>query len=213
MYATRSEGTVAAGKAAAYEERVARQADVLQRLPGFQARRVLNSLGCPTKYTVINFWESREAARSGMRSAPIQAFLEADPPPSWFTLTRPVEAFEQVHTIEGQAQGQTPGQVTLIDWTLHRGLETAEAFEQSRRELFELHRQHNPGLVRHRLLRYLGGPGRYLAINAVTGREAMLAAFRQPDIQRYLREHPETAYALAPSVVESFEPVRVAVPA
>jgi heme-degrading monooxygenase HmoA len=212
MYATRIEGTVAAGKAVAHEERVARQTEVLQRLPGFQARRVLSSLGCPAKYTMITFWESREAARSGMRSAPIQASFEADPTPIWLTLTRPVEAFEQIHSIEGQAVGQTPGQVTLVEWTLHRGLETAEAFEQSRRELFELHRQHNPGLVRHRLLRYLGGPGRYLVINAVTGREAMLAAFRQPDIQRYLREHPETVYAPAPSMVESFEPVRVAVP-
>jgi heme-degrading monooxygenase HmoA len=215
MYATRIEVMVAFGKAEAFEERAARQTDVLQSLDGFQARRVLNSLGCPAKYTLLSFWESREAARAGARSSAMRDFVEANPPPEWGTIVRPVEAYEEVHTVEGSASapGQIPGQVTLVDWTLSPGIDVAEAFEQSRRGLFELQQQHNPGLLRHRLLRYLGAPGRYLAINAVTEYDAMLAAFRQPEIERYLREHPASRYAPGPPQAEHFEPVRVAVPA
>jgi heme-degrading monooxygenase HmoA len=213
MYATRIDVTVAFGKAAAFEERMARQNEVLHALAGFQARRVLNSLGYPAKYTVLSLWDSREAARAGVRSTAMQAYVEANPQPAWGTITRPVEAYEEVHTVEGQAQGQTPGLVTLIDWTLHPGPDTAEAFEQSRRELFELQRQHNPGLVRHRLLRFLGAPGRYLVTNAATSQAAMRQAFRHPEIQRYAQEHPTTMYAPAPNVVEFFEPIRVPVPA
>lgn len=40
----------------------------------------------------------------------------------------------------------------------------------------------------------------------------MRAAFRQPEIARYLIEHPVTRYAPAAPAVEHFEPVRVAVP-
>jgi quinol monooxygenase YgiN len=213
MYATRIDVMVGMGKAGAFEERTARLTDVMEKLDGFLARRVLNSLGCPAKYTLLAFWEGREKALASARSAAMQAFVEANPIPDWATLVRPVEAYEQVHLVEGQAQADTPGQVTLIEWTLHPGLETSEAFEQSRKEIFELHRQHNPGLLRHRLLRYLGGPGRYLVLNAVTDREAMIAAFRNPEIRRSIDEHPATKYAPAPPVVEHFEPVRVAVPA
>jgi heme-degrading monooxygenase HmoA len=212
MYATRVEVMVAAGKAGAFEERATRMNEAMEKLDGFQVRRVLNSLGCPAKYTMLAFWESREAARTGMRSAPMQAYFEANPMPEWGTIIRPVEAYEEVHLIEGQAQGDTPGQVTLIEWTLLPGWQTAEAFEQSRKDLFELQRQHHPGLLRHRLLRYLGGPGRYLVLNAVTSREAMLAAFRQPEIQQFNEEHPATKYAATPPAVEHFEPIRVAVP-
>jgi len=124
-----------------------------------------------------------------------------------------VEAYDETFTVEGQAQGQTPGQVTLIDWTLTPGQDIAEAFEQSRRNLFELHRLHNPGFLRCRLLRYLGAPGRYLVVVASTGRETMLQAFRHPEIQRYVQDHGIARYAPAAPVVEVFEPVRVAVPA
>lgn len=215
MYATRVDLMVAFGKAAAFEERSAQQLDLIQPQPGFQARRLLNSLGCPARYTVLSFWDSREAARDAVRSTAIQKFVEANPVPDWVTMTRPVEAYEQVHTIEGQASapGQVPGQAVLIDWTLNPGIENAEAFEQSRKEIFELHRQHNPGLLRHRLLRYLGGGGRYLVVNATTGREAMLAAFKHPEIQPYAQAHPHSAYAPAAPTIDVCEPVRVAVPA
>src|SRR5215204_3994604 len=151
MYATRVEVMVPFGKADAFEERAVRQGDVLQRLDGFRARRVLNALGCPAKYALLTFWESREAARVAVRGAAIRSFLEASPQPDWGTIVRPVEAYDETFTVEGQAQGQTPGQVTLIDWTLTPGQDIAEAFEQSRRNLFELHRLHNPGFLRCRL--------------------------------------------------------------
>jgi heme-degrading monooxygenase HmoA len=215
MYATRLDVMVAFGKATAFEERAARQLEVVQTQSGFQARRLLNSLGCPARYTLLSFWDSREAAREAVRSAATQKFIEANPVPDWATIVRPVEAYEEVHTIEGQASapGQVPAQVALIDWTLNPGVENAEAFEQSRKEFFELHRQHNPGLLRHRLLRYLGGGGRYLVVNATTGREAMLAAFRHPEIKRYIDAHPTSAYASTPPTFDACEPVRVAVPA
>jgi heme-degrading monooxygenase HmoA len=211
MYATRVDVMVAAGKAGAFEERAAWMNEAMERLDGFQVRRVLNSLGCPAKYTLLAFWENREAARAGVRGAVMQAYFEANPIPEWGTIIRPVEAYEEVHLIEGQTQVDTPGQVTLVEWTLNPGWQTAEAFEQSRKDLFELQRQHNPGLLRHRLLRYLGGPGRYLALNAVTDWEAMLAAFRHPEIQRFNEDHPATNYAATPPAIEHFEPVRVAV--
>jgi heme-degrading monooxygenase HmoA len=215
MYATRVDIMVAFGKAEAFEERANRQLDVIQTQPGFQARRLLNSLGCPAKYIQVTYWDSREAAREAVRSAATLSFLEANPPVEWATLVRPVEAYEEVHTIEGQssAPGQAPAQVTLIDWTLNPGIENAEAFERSRKAIFEQHRQHNPGLLRHRLLRYLGGGGRYLVVNATTGREAMLAAFKHPEIQPVLAAHPASAYASTPPTMEVCEPVRVAVPA
>jgi heme-degrading monooxygenase HmoA len=204
--------TVAFGKAQAFEERSARFNEVLETQPGFQARRILSSLGCPANYTMIVFWDSREAQQAATRSAAVQAYIEANPPVPWATVIRPVEAYEEVHTTEGQQQG-TPGQVTLIDWTLHPGMETGDAFEASRREYAALLREHHLGLFRFRLLRYLGAPNRYLAITASTNREAIREALRQPEIQRFNEAHPWSKYAPAPPVLEAHEPVRVAVPA
>lgn len=212
MYATRIDVMVGMGKAGAFEERTARLTEAMEKLDGFQVRRVLNSLGCPAKYTLFAFWESREKARAAARDAATQSFIEANPISAWATPMRAVEAYEQVHLVEGETQADIPGQVTLIEWTLHPGLETSEAFEQSRKDLFEIQRQHNPGFLRHRLLRYLGGPGRYLVLNAVTNRDAMATAFRNPEIRRFIDEHPTSKYAPASPVVEHFEPLRVAVP-
>ena len=69
--------------------------------------------------------------------------------------------------------------------------------------------RHNPGFIRHRLLRFLGSPGRYLVINALANLDALRAATRVPEIAHFTEAHPASMYAATPPTVEFYEPLRL----
>jgi heme-degrading monooxygenase HmoA len=211
VYATRQSIMVAPGKFDAVEARIKGISALQQAQPGFNVRRVLQSLGYPAKITILTYWDSRDAARAAIRSRAFTDWLAANPADGLTTSSIPVEAYDVVHEVTGSAAtDKTPGHVTLVEWTLNPGLANAEAFEQSRRDAFALQVRHNPGFIRHRLLRFLGSPGRYLVINANVSLDALREAMRVPDIARFTEAHPASTYAATPPVIEAYEPLRIA---
>jgi heme-degrading monooxygenase HmoA len=140
----------------------------------------------------------------------LRDWFEQNPQPSWATAVRPVEAYEQVHEVaSSSAAGTVPGFVRLNDWTFTN----ADVFAASRKELSQFFQQNVEGFLRHRLLRFLGGGGRYLVIYVWTSLEASDAGHRAPQAQAILAKTPASSYANSPSATAEYAPALVAVPA
>lgn len=193
-----------------FEERQRRLNEVFQTIAGFEARQVLRSLGYPARYAVLSDWQDFAAADAAARGQTLRGWFEQHPQPAWATAVRPVEAYEQVHEVAGRsAAGTVPGFVRLNDWTFTN----PGVFAASRTELSEFFAQHTEGFIRHRLLRFLGGGGRYLVLYAWTSLEASDAAHHTAQAQAILGKTPASAYANAPSTTAEYAPALVAVSA
>jgi heme-degrading monooxygenase HmoA len=209
-YVTRQEVELQGLRFGEFEARQGRLNEVFQTIAGFEARRVLRSLGYPARYTVLGYWQSFAAADAAARGATLRGWFEQHPQPAWVAAVRPTEAYEQVHEVAGRTTaGTVPGFVRLNDWTFTN----AGAFASSRRELSEFFAQNAEGFFHHRLLRFLGGGGRYLVLYAWTSLEASDAAHRMPEVQAILAKTPMSMYANAPSTTAEYAPVPVTVPA
>ena len=202
MYVTRAETTVVAGRAGDYEERAKRLGELVKSQRGFQGRLLLNSFGYPGKWATLTFWESREAARAWARSPQNVAFIQANPLQGISTLNRPAEAYAVIHDVSSSGE---PGSVNLLDIALDVRPGNAAAYEASRKELFELRKKHWPGFVSDRLLRFLGGPNKYLIVRQLTSREALPAPQPVPETQAYNAAHPITEWASTPNITERYE--------
>jgi quinol monooxygenase YgiN len=214
MYVTRQEVEIQGLHIDEFETRTAQLTEAMQKLSGFEARRVLRSQGHPTRYTILGYWQSFDTADAAFRGEAMKSWFEQNPQPSWATSLRSPEAYEQVHEIVAAgAQGTTPGHINLVDWTLNPGPGNGPAFEASRKEIFTVHQQQSQGFLRHRLLRFLGGGGRYLVVNAWTSQEAALAAFQSPASQAIIQKYPAGTFASAPTVINTYRPMRVPVTA
>ena len=94
------------------------------------------------------------------------------------TSTAPTRAYELVHDIGGSEQARF---AVLVDWSDIRVADRV-AFEESRKELFELRQRHVKGFVANRLLRSLGD------LDQVPGGSALHQLERPTTIHR--RIHP-----------------------
>ena len=104
-----------------------------------------------------------------------------------------------------------PTRVGLAELSRNPEIPHAE-LAQVRDEIFRLLQKHEPRLVCSRLLRLLGGGGRYLAVHVSTGElERELSAI--PEVAAFYEQNPNSRYLMAPPVAEWFAPVRVLVPA
>jgi hypothetical protein len=179
--------------------------EVLARASGFQVRRVLRSLGYPTQYQSLWFWDSSEAAETFALGSVWQDFLGGTPVPGTVTS---IEAYEVVVDVgEGSADVTRVGLAELT-----RGSEVDHAeFVRVRDELFRLMQRHEPRLVRSRLLRFLGGADRYLAVHAST-RELDREFGAIPELAAFYEQYPNSRYLTAPPSAEWFTPARVLVP-
>lgn len=209
-YVTRQEVELQGLRFGEFEERQGRLNEVFRTIAGFEARRVLRSLGYPAHYTILGYWQSFAAADAAARGERLGGWFEQNPQPAWATAVRPTEAYEQVHEVAGsRAAGAVPGFVRMNDWTFTN----AAVFAASRKELSEFFAQNADGFLRHRLLRFLGGGGRYLVLYAWTSLDASDAGHRIPQAQAILAKTPVSSYANAPSVTAEYAPVPVSVPA
>jgi len=208
MYTLRVRGTVAAGKATAFEAWYQRSIANLKQQPGYQRCALFNSLGYPAQYTSILTFDDRQAARTCLRG-PFLQFLAADPFADLIASLEPAEAYELVHTTVGTLPAV--GAVTaLVD--ISTDIAQTQAFEASRTELLNIIRQHGKGFVRNALWRFAGAPGRYLIAYAHASSDDLATMIAMPEVARFLEANPLTKFGAAVMSVESCEIVLADLP-
>jgi heme-degrading monooxygenase HmoA len=211
MYGTRVEFFAAPGKAAEFEAREAQLQELLTQQAGLERCSLSHSLGYPFKYARLILWESREAADAFRNGSVFSTFLTEHPNQGLYTVARPVEAYESVGTVRGDAAPASKAHTVLIDATIDTRAGNAQAFEASRIELFELRKRYGRGLLTQGLSRFLGGGGRYLAYLVAASREDLQATNDAPEVQRLLQVHPWSHYSTTPPVAEAYERVHARV--
>lgn len=107
------------------------------------------------------------------------------------------------------AEGVQPNAVSancevLVDWTLDMRPGNIAAFEQSRKELFELLKKHAKGFVSGRLRRSASAPNKYLVLQIRTDVEAARAGMAVPELQMFAAAHPATLYTSMPPSIETY---------
>jgi len=207
------EGFVIPGKQRAALEREDRFHALLATQPGVLAAALFRSWGYPGRYARAVFWESIDALYTVRGSAELEAFFEANPVSAVVNVTRPPEGYELVLEVGAAVRTLAPGMHTAtVEWTLERRAGVAAAFEQSRRELFELRQKHMPGFVRNSLYRFLGAPNRYLI--AITTQSRLGGQDQEAtELQAFVAAHPASAYTSTPLGYNTYEVVKVSRPA
>jgi heme-degrading monooxygenase HmoA len=205
MYATRTEVTVGPGKVRVFEAWWAQLSALGKAQPGFQEGTLLNSLSYPAKYVFLMRWESREARQAWTKGEAFSAFFQANPPQELVTLGRPQEAYDVLFRVTGEGQAAYAG---LGDWTLDPRPGNAASFERSRQEIFELRKQHVPGLVLNGLGRLFGHQHRYQVVQFYSTMDALRAASPGspiPQLHAFGEAHPPSEYASALPSAEVYE--------
>jgi heme-degrading monooxygenase HmoA len=201
-YVSRTDVMTLARRAADYEAWAMRYCEVLKNQKGFVARIVANSLGQPAKYTALLVWESREAARNAVRGAEVDAFFKANSFEGLATVTRPIEAYENILSVVADTAPLGSFYV-LAEWNLDWGKQSA--FETRCQEVFELRKKIGGGFYTNRLRRYLGNLTKYLINTTYKDRESITAALAHPELQEFNRTHPNSSYASTPPIIEAYE--------
>jgi quinol monooxygenase YgiN len=210
MYLTLIEATTTPATRRAFLEREGRFQDLVAKQSGLRAVITVRSLGNPGTFARGTLWESAETAGAFAGGAEAEAWFTANPLGTLGTLTRPVEAYDLALEVGDPATAIAPGMhMVLVEWALDMKPGYAQAFEQSRKELFDLRKQHNPGFVRSSLYRYMGDASRYLAVNTTVDRAASLASEDSAPIRAFLAAHPGSAYSTAPRRGTAYEVVTV----
>jgi len=200
MYFTKQEFQVRVGRMTDWETFTGRLFALMESHGGLERASNLNSLGYPTKYTIVALWDSREQARAFSRSDGLcQLLAEAQPQQSATPLT-PIEAFEAVHRA-GSGHGAKVGYI--IDQKVETGPGRVQAYEDARFKLFQLREQHGTGFVVNILARWLGGGNRYLVFGGFTDPESEAATAAAPQLVQYWKEYGP---ATIPITLESREP-------
>lgn len=206
MHVVRTETAVAAGRAAAYLAVFDALVEGLKQHPGFVGTGLGNSTAYPGKYTALIRFENREAAGAWGMSPVFTAWADAHPRGGIGAATRPIEGYELIEEVRGPAEIRY---AIFVDWTLNAGPGNAQAFEDSRRELFALRKRLYPELGLQRLLRFLGPGNRYLVMGGASEPFGPLSRRTPEEVQRFLDAHPYTAYAPTPPGSEMYDAVRV----
>ena len=122
------------------------------------------------------------------------------------TSTAPTRAYELVHDIGGSEQARF---AVLVDWSDIRVADRV-AFEESRKELFELRQRHVKGFVANRLLRSLGDWTKYLVVQLYISWNALpqFTAEFIPELQAFGRAHQAGDYTDTPNQRDTYEILR-----
>jgi heme-degrading monooxygenase HmoA len=197
MYVDRLEVDAALGAGPGVEAALRRLAGLARAAVGGQGASLLRSYGRPDHYTLLSWWDERDAALAFGASgaeASLARELRAG------GLGEPVTHLGyEVPIVEG-AESQA-GCLQLADWELS-SIGRAAEYEASRRELFALQRQHNPGFSWAQLLRSGGTPTRFCMVIAFASREAAQGGNRAPEVGEFVAQHPASKYANTPPAIE-----------
>jgi heme-degrading monooxygenase HmoA len=200
MYLLRTEFQVPAGNAAQFEARQTELGKLRTGQPGYLGQSFLHSYGDPRRYVNNSRWENVEAAWAFAKSDALASYIKSGTP-GLATITRQ-DGYESVFEVDAEPM-QDPGTCEiLVDWTINLG--AAADFEQSRRELFELRKQHSKGFRSNRLRRHAGNGSQYLILQMYSDITAGRAAQSAPEIRAFAQAHPSSRYAAAPNSGEAY---------
>ncbi len=141
--------------------------------PSSQATRslILRSLQDPASITRLDAFESEDLAQATGG-----------------------EVYEVLLTAKG-AWDKVPRYAVNAVWEIQDAAR-AEAFVESRRQLFALRQQVLPTFAEDWLLRHLGQPGRYMVIGLYGDEEGATRLCREhPEIRRFAAAHPASGYS------------------
>jgi len=187
VYLTREELYALPGRAAKFETSVEAYFALLRQQDALLRATLLNSLGSPAKYTLLEQWESRDACKSFSRSETLAEFARRYPWSQVANAGRPREAYEAVHRVLGSGK---PAAAYLIDEVVGPGEGNIDAFETSRGEVYRLRKEHGVGFAASLLSRFLGGGGRYLIFGGFVAAGDDRRTADVSEIQRFWHEHP-----------------------
>lgn len=203
-----NEVSVIPGKMRTYLEREERFHSLAAKQQGVRATLTVRSLGYPTRFARGSIVDSVGAVHAFLESPDFEAFSAANPFAGLATAVRPIELYESVAEVGEAAAALTPGMhMRTVEWTVT--LARMQAFERSRRALFELRQKHSQGFVRSVLYRFLGAPNRYFIAHTSTNREAGMSGITTPELQAFQAAHPASAYTSTAATVNEYEVAKV----
>jgi len=205
MYLVRTELTAQAGGSGELEAQISKLGGIRKGMQGYLGQTLLRSYGHPSKYAVTSRWDNPEAHWAFTNGQAFSGFAKGLGTAPGFAVTSQ-HGYDSVFEVDGPQGAAAPSTCeVLVDWTISQG--RAQAFENSRRALFELRQKLVKGFVSARLRRSAGTPNRYLVINILASREDARAANAIPELQAFQVAHPGSAYASAPPVAEAYHVV------
>lgn len=206
MYAVKSVFQVSPTDRESFVAAMRQQQDYLEKQPGFHVRRTLRSRGYRDKYTTLTYWESAAAAEAVVFGTD---YLEIARSTASVGAKRFgfVEAFDVMVDLGREAASGEVTEVVLAELAMAPAVREAD-FAKVREDLFRVLQAHEPALVRSRLLRFLGGGGRYIAVHAFTGQQRSVIELQElPEVAAFYRQYPNSTYLKSEPAAESFTPV------
>jgi heme-degrading monooxygenase HmoA len=205
MYLINTQVTVSTGFNAGLEAFVADLSNLRRGQPGYLGQTFLHSYANPVRYAVTSRWENVEACWDFYCSEAFGGLMK-DAPKGMFTGIQQA-GYESVFEVD--AEGINPATIVadceiLVDWTIDLRPGNAAAFEKSRREIFELRKQHVQGFVSNRLRRSAGVAGRYLILQIWKDVASSRAGLSEPALAAHANAHPFGLYGSTPPSGEAF---------
>lgn len=196
MYLPLFNDSVVAGKSAEYEAKTGQMFAILKNQPGFVSARLNLLLGLPHRYQTLHRWEDREAYRRFALNRAVQEQIEEIGLGGICSAASPVAAYDLIHFVVAG-----PGDyISRIYLTIESGKQAA--FEQSRKELFELQRINSAGFAHHGLYRYLGNQNDYMIGLVNLSLDGIRSLDHDPDVRRFVEENPLTHFTVDSPIEE-----------
>ena len=193
MYTLRTEFTVTPGANREFEAWTEELGELRKKASGGVGQTLLRSYGRPNVYTLMGRYETPQAHWRFANGSAFGKFVKATPA-GLSTPGRPQEGYLGVLEVDADTPPQKLDCEILADWTV--SLAHGPEFEENRRELFELRKQHQKGFASNRLRRNMGLRTRYLVIQICSDYRSATAAVG-PEVADYGRTHPVESYANA----------------
>jgi heme-degrading monooxygenase HmoA len=197
--------SVAPGFNGEFEDLVKRLADTRNGRSGYLGQTFLHSYDNPTKYAVTSRWENVQACWDFYRSEAFAEFMKSAPAGIFTGFEQ--RGYESVFEVD--ADGIDPATIVadcelLVDWSIDLRPANAAAFEQSRREIFELRKHRAPGFISNRLRRSAGVATKYLILQICKDVASARAGLAVPELAEFAAAHPYSLYASTPPTAEAY---------
>ena len=204
MYVIRARYTVAATRRAGFAEWFDRGQHA-DRPSGYRGGMLLNSLGAPSSWTVMVYWDARETALDYYGGLGWAKFEETIPT---LSVATPVGSNEAHEELRRTGDGADATVATLTDWDLDPGRSNTTSFEDTMAGLVGLRAENSAPAASAHLLRYLGNPTRYLTIETASDYWGLLSHDPSSQAPSFVDAQPWSMFGSHPPTVEFFAIVR-----